>query len=71
MLGMDIEPPDSVVPAGRIDDLRYRMIMALNGADLGDPICEQAACICAEIAEQYCAEVHAAPRTPIDSARTL
>ena len=34
------------------------MIMALNAADIGNPICEQAAEICAEIAEQYCAELH-------------
>ena len=37
-------------------DLRFKMIMALNAADLGNPICEQVAEICAEIAEQYCAE---------------
>ncbi|MDZ5443837.1 MULTISPECIES: thioredoxin reductase [Micromonospora] len=37
-------------------DLRYKMIMALNAADLGSPICEQVAGICAEIAEQHCAE---------------
>jgi hypothetical protein len=34
------------------------MIMALNAADIGNPICEQAAEICAEIAEQYCAQLH-------------
>ncbi|HEY2703566.1 MAG TPA: hypothetical protein VGL20_07750 [Candidatus Dormibacteraeota bacterium] len=39
-------------------DLRYRMLMALNAADLGHPICDQAARICAEIAEQHCAELH-------------
>ncbi|WP_425892805.1 thioredoxin reductase [Micromonospora sp. DT4] len=39
-----------------VRDLRYKMIMALNAADLGDPICEQVAEICAEIAEQHCAE---------------
>ena len=44
-----------------VEDLRYKMIMALNAADIGNPICEQAAEICAEIAEQYCAELHAAP----------
>lgn len=43
-----------------MEDLRYKMIMALNAADIGNPICEQAAEICAEIAEQYCAELHAA-----------
>jgi hypothetical protein len=39
-------------------DLRYKMIMALNAADLGDPMCEQVAEICAEIADQHCAELH-------------
>jgi hypothetical protein len=39
-------------------DLEYKMIMALNAADLGSPLCEQAAAICAEIAEQHCAEQH-------------
>lgn len=43
-------------------ELRYKMIMALNAADLGDPICEQAAEICAEIAEQHCHELGHAPR---------
>ena len=43
-----------------MEDLRYKMIMALSAADIGNPICEQAAEICAEIAEQYCAELHAA-----------
>ena len=37
------------------------MIMALNAADLGSPICEQVAEICAEIAEQHCAELGHAP----------
>jgi redox-sensitive bicupin YhaK (pirin superfamily) len=46
-----------------VEDLRYKMIMALNAADIGNPICEQAAEICAEIAEQYCAELHAATTT--------
>lgn len=41
-------------------DLRYKMIMALNAADLGDPMCEQVAEICAEIADQHCAELHRA-----------
>ncbi|HUK67230.1 MAG TPA: hypothetical protein VLW50_00490 [Streptosporangiaceae bacterium] len=31
-----------------IEDLRYKMIMALNAADIGNPICEQTAQICAE-----------------------
>jgi hypothetical protein len=39
-------------------DLRYKMIMALNAADLGNPLCEQAAEICSEIAEQHCVELH-------------
>lgn len=43
-------------------DLRYKMIMALNAADLGDPICEQVAEICAEIAEQHCAEFGHTPQ---------
>ena len=46
-----------------MEDLRYKMIMALNAADIGNPICEQAAQICAEIAEQYCAELHSATTT--------
>jgi hypothetical protein len=37
-----------------LEDLRYKMIMALSAADLGSPICEQVADICAEIAEQHC-----------------
>ena len=41
-----------------VEDLRYKMIMGLNAADIGNPICEQAAQICAEIAEQYCAQLH-------------
>jgi hypothetical protein len=41
-----------------VEDLRYKMIMALNAADIGNPICEQAAEICAEIAEQHCAQLH-------------
>ncbi|MEU8296926.1 thioredoxin reductase [Micromonospora sp. NPDC048909] len=36
--------------------------MALNAADLGDPICDQVAEICAEIAEQHCAELGHAPQ---------
>ncbi|MER5337174.1 thioredoxin reductase [Micromonospora sp. NPDC002717] len=43
-------------------DLRYKMIMALNAADLGDPICAQVAEICAEIAEQHCHELGHAPQ---------
>ncbi|MCP3785815.1 thioredoxin reductase [Micromonospora sp. A3M-1-15] len=42
-------------------DLRFKMIMALNAADLGSPICEQVADICAEIAEQHCAELGHTP----------
>ena len=41
-------------------DLRHRMIMALSAADIANPLCEQAAEICAEIAEQHCAELHVA-----------
>ena len=37
--------------------------IARMAADIGNPICEQAAEICAEIAEQYCAELHAATTT--------
>jgi hypothetical protein len=39
------------------------MIMALNAADIGNPICEQAAEICAEIAEQHCAQLHVTTTT--------
>jgi hypothetical protein len=46
-----------------VEDLRYKMIMALNAADIGNPICEQAAEICAEIAEQYCAQLHVTTTT--------
>jgi hypothetical protein len=46
-------------------DLRYKMIMALNAADLGSPICEQAAEICAEIADQHCAELHVTMTAPV------
>ncbi|MGY0055462.1 hypothetical protein ACWY4P_02685 [Streptomyces sp. LZ34] len=41
-----------------MDDLRYKMIMALSAADLGSPICEQVAAICAEVADQHCAQLH-------------
>jgi hypothetical protein len=34
-------------------DLRYKMIMALNAADLGSPLCEAAAAVCAEVAERH------------------
>ncbi len=40
------------------DELTYKMIMALSAADIGSPICEQAAAICAEVAEQHCAQLH-------------
>ncbi|HEX6403438.1 MAG TPA: hypothetical protein VF003_09840 [Pseudonocardiaceae bacterium] len=46
-------------------DLRYQMIMALSAADFGSPVCEQAAAICAEIAEQYCAELHITMSAPV------
>jgi hypothetical protein len=39
------------------------MIMALNAADIGNPICEQAAEICTEIAEQHCAQLHVTTTT--------
>jgi hypothetical protein len=41
------------------------MIMALSAADLGSPICEQAAAICAEIADQHCAELHVTVTAPV------
>ncbi len=46
-------------------DLQYKMIMALSAADLGSPICEQAAAICAEIADQHCAELHVTVTAPV------
>jgi hypothetical protein len=46
-------------------DLQYKMIMALSAADLGSPICEQAAAICAEIADQHCAELHVTMTAPV------
>jgi hypothetical protein len=46
-------------------DLRYQMIMALSAADFGNPVCEQAAAICAEIAEQYCAQLHVTTTAPV------
>jgi hypothetical protein len=51
-----------------VEDLRYKMIMALNAADIGNPICEQAAGICAEIAEQYCAQLHLATTAQVVAA---
>ena len=48
-----------------MEALQYKMIMALNAADLGSPICEQAAAICAEIAEQHCAELHITSTAPV------
>jgi hypothetical protein len=48
-------------------DLEYKMIMALSAADLGSPICEQAAAICAEIADQHCAELHVTMTAPVIS----
>lgn len=41
-----------------VDDLIYKMIMALNAADLGHPLCEQIASICAEVADQHCSQLH-------------
>ncbi len=51
-----------------MEDLRYKMIMALNAADIGNPICEQAAEICAEIAEQHCAQLHVTATAPVITA---
>jgi hypothetical protein len=51
-----------------MEDLRYKMIMALNAADIGNPICEQVAEICAEIAEQHCAELHVTTSAPVIAA---
>ncbi|MEU8764451.1 hypothetical protein [Streptomyces sp. NPDC048659] len=34
-------------------ELRYKMIMALSAADLGSPLCEKIAGICAEVAERH------------------
>ncbi len=48
-----------------VEDLKYKMIMALNAADLGNPICEQAAEICAEIADQHCAQLHVTTAAPV------
>lgn len=48
-----------------MEDLKYKMIMALNAADLGSPICEQAAEICAEIAEQHCSQLHVTAIAPV------
>ncbi|MFD5572310.1 hypothetical protein [Streptomyces cadmiisoli] len=41
-----------------MEDLKYKMIMALTAADLGEPLCEQVAGICAEIADQHCTQLH-------------
>lgn len=41
-----------------MEDLKYKMIMALSAADLEDPLCEQVAAICAEIADQHCSQLH-------------
>jgi hypothetical protein len=41
-----------------MDDLKYKMVMALSAADLEDPLCEQVAEICAEIADQHCTQLH-------------
>jgi len=54
-----------------MDDLRYRMIMALNAADIGHPLCDVAALICAEIAEQHCAETHRAAVSAISTEEAL
>ena len=41
-----------------MEDLKYKMIMALSAADIADPLCEEVAGICAEIADQHCAQLH-------------
>lgn len=46
-------------------DLRYKMIMALNAADIGSPLCEQIAGVCAEIAEQHCTQLHVTRRADV------
>jgi hypothetical protein len=51
--------------SGRWNPLEYRMVMALSAADIGEPISDQAAAICAEIADQYCAERHLSPAAPV------
>jgi hypothetical protein len=51
--------------SGPREPLVYQMIMALNAADIGSPICEQAAAICAEIADQHCTERHLSVTAPV------
>ncbi len=51
------------------DPLVYKMIMALNAADIDDPICTQAATICAEIADQHCAQIHLVAVVPVVAAQ--
>ncbi|MEJ8662058.1 hypothetical protein [Streptomyces sp. MS1.AVA.4] len=41
-----------------MEDLKYKMIMALAAADLGKPLCEQVAGICTEVADQHCTQLH-------------
>lgn len=41
-----------------MDDLKYKMVMALSAADFENPLCEQVAEICAEIADQHCTQLH-------------
>lgn len=43
---------------GKVEELTYKMIMALAAADLGHPLCEQVAGICSEIADQHCTQLH-------------
>lgn len=45
-------PLATLVAEVAVENLRYKMIMALNAAGR-----EQAAAICAEIAEQHCAQL--------------
>jgi hypothetical protein len=48
-----------------VEDLKYEMVMALSAADFGGALCEQAAEICAEIADQHCRRLHV---TRVDTA---
>ncbi|MGW1711237.1 hypothetical protein ACWCP8_38820 [Streptomyces sp. NPDC002206] len=40
-----------------MSDFRYKMIMGLSAADIGSPLCESIASICAEVAERHYAEL--------------
>lgn len=41
-----------------MEDLKYKMIMALSAADIANPLCAEVAEICAEIADQHCTQLH-------------